>query len=391
MKDKKSQTLEHMPQPRSLFIFYLESENRRRVLACSSAEEGERYLLYGIDRFRKRGFTVHHNLETPTRLNRKIHIASFLLNKIVGCAGAVGGDFRSVIAFRKEANGADVILSTVDTVGIPVVLLHYFKPVRAPIVYVSIGLPERLMRFRNEFARDLYRRTFSSVDAIIAYGFEEANFLRDWLKSTQAEGRVHFVPFGVDCDYFRPYPGSSPEVDVVSIGADPERDFHLLISFVESHPEISVRIITTTLHAESLGNVPGNVELLQDIPFLSIRDHMANARIIVLPIKGNSYSGATTTLLQAMAMAKPVVVSRVGAISRGYHLEDGVNCMLVTPHNKEELDKAIMCLLENLTMAEEIGKTARNTVERHLNWDCYVDNLLSIIDKSIQARKVKEQ
>ena len=40
---------------------------------------------------------------------------------------------------------------------------------------------------------------------------------------------------------------------------------------------------------------------------------LARARIVVLPLKPNSYSGATTTLLQAMAMGKPLVVSAVGA------------------------------------------------------------------------------
>ncbi len=58
---------------------------------------------------------------------------------------------------------------------------------------------------------------------------------------------------------------------------------------------------------------------------------MSRARVVALPVRDNSYSGATTVLLQAMAMAKPVVVSRTAAIADGYDLEDGVNCRLVEP------------------------------------------------------------
>ena len=56
------------------------------------------------------------------------------------------------------------------------------------------------------------------------------------------------------------------------------------------------------------------------------RDRLRSARVVALPVRDNTYSGATTVLLQAMASGKPVVVSRTAAIARGYHLEDGSNC-----------------------------------------------------------------
>jgi len=35
-----------------------------------------------------------------------------------------------------------------------------------------------------------------------------------------------------------------------------------------------------------------------------VRSALAGARCVALPVRDNSYSGATTTLLQAMAMGK---------------------------------------------------------------------------------------
>ena len=62
-----------------------------------------------------------------------------------------------------------------------------------------------------------------------------------------------------------------------------------------------------------------------------MRDRLERARVVALPVRENSYSGATTVLLQAMALAKPVVVTRTAAIATGYGLEDGENVPLVAP------------------------------------------------------------
>ena len=62
-----------------------------------------------------------------------------------------------------------------------------------------------------------------------------------------------------------------------------------------------------------------------------MRRRLERARVVALPVRENSYSGATTVLLQAMALAKPVVVTRTAAIATGYGLEDGDNVRLVAP------------------------------------------------------------
>ena len=74
-----------------------------------------------------------------------------------------------------------------------------------------------------------------------------------------------------------------------------------------------------------MGKMPSNINIVCDVPFSEIRALFAGARVVVLPVKENTYSGATTTLLQAMAMGKPIVASRVGATREGYGLRDGEN------------------------------------------------------------------
>ena len=64
------------------------------------------------------------------------------------------------------------------------------------------------------------------------------------------------------------------------------------------------------------------------------------ARVVALPVRENSYSGATTVLLQAMALGKPVVVTRTKAIETGYGLVDGENCRLVAPGDDMGFERA---------------------------------------------------
>ena len=131
--------------------------------------------------------------------------------------------------------------------------------------------------------------------------------------------------------------------------------------------------------ARALGARPANVALEIDIPLERVRDRFAAARVVALPVRDNSYSGATTTLLQAMAMAKPVVVSRTDAIAEGYGLEDGVNCRLVEPGDPEALERSVLELLAGADAATALGIRARETVERSLSWERYTNALWELL------------
>jgi glycosyltransferase involved in cell wall biosynthesis len=249
--------------------------------------------------------------------------------------------------------------------------------VRRPVVYVAVGLPERLAQLRPGRVQRAYGAALRETHTIIAYAQSEADRIRAWLGP---EGpRVLFVPFGVDVDAFRPDPGRTPEVDVLSIGADPRRDFELLATVAARHPELTVRIVASSEHARSLAGLPPNVELETDITLEQVRDRLAAARVVALPVRENSYSGATTVLLQAMAMAKAVVVSRTEAISHGYDLEDGVNCRLVPPGDAEALERAVAETATDADAARSLGIRARETVERSFSWERYTDALWSIL------------
>jgi glycosyltransferase involved in cell wall biosynthesis len=189
---------------------------------------------------------------------------------------------------------------------------------------------------------------------------------------------VRFVPFGVDVEAFRPRESPS-DIDVVSIGADPHRDFGLLLSVARAMPETGFLAVTTRDRARSLGDRPGNVSVETDLPFDEMRRRLERAHVVALPVRENSYSGATTVLLQAMALAKPVVATRTAAIATGYGLEDGGNVRLVAPGDALGFGRALAEVLGEDDQAQALGARARATVESGLTWERYVGRLEEVL------------
>ena len=354
------------------FFCFRESGQRRAALAAQFGAP-ERYLLFGLDELVGRGVRVRHNLEGLPGAPGWARLADNGLNRLIRRRGGYGGDFYSVLPSLRRLDAADVVLSTVDTVGLPLVLLGRAGLVRRPLVYVSIGLPERLAKLRGARASRRYATALRRVSSIVAYSEHEAALLREAVGEDQAAPPVTFIPFGVDVERFRPLPEVDADVDVVSVGADPHRDFPLLLRIAGRHPELRFRIVGGAVGVRDLGPLPPNVEVEVDIPLTEVRDRLARARVVALPVRANSYSGATTVLLQAMAMAKPVVVSRTPAIASGYGLVDGENGVLVEPGDETAFERALLGVLVDDAWGTALGTAARRLVESELTWTRYVN------------------
>jgi glycosyltransferase involved in cell wall biosynthesis len=366
-----------------VFYAYRDAAERRAALAQARGAP-ERYRLFGLDELADRGAQVRHNLEREGPPPVWTRAAARAVNGVLYRAGGYGGDFASILASLRDANAADVVFSTVDTVGIPLILLKRAGLVRPPIVYVAVGLPERLVQLRGERMRRLYASALRGTHAILAYAESEADRIRSWLGPGAPP--VVFLPFGVDVTAFRPIPERAPAVDVISVGADPRRDFDLLKTVASRRPELSFRIVATADHARALGALPANVAIETDLPLEQVRERLADARVVALPVRDNSYSGATTVLLQAMAMAKAVVVSRTEAIADGYGLEDHVNCRLVAPGDGEAFERALLDVVADAGAAVSLGTRARETVERSFSWERYADALWQVLSSAAETR-----
>lgn len=367
----------------SVFYLFRDAPQRRTALELEPGSAA-RYALFGMDQLAERGLDVRHNLERPGPSAWARATGAGLKRGLEG-AGGYGGDFATVLSSLRQLNRADVALSTVDTVGIPLMLLARARLVRAPIVYVAIGLPERLARLGNRRMERLYARALGTASTIVAYSGHEAETLAGWLGARGVDVPVEFMPFGVDVEAFRPT-SAAPEVDVVSVGTDPHRDFELLLDVARTLPGTTFLVVTSRDHARSVVDQPDNVFVETNLPFDEMRRRLEGARVVALPVRENSYSGATTVLLQAMALAKPVVVTRTAAIASGYGLEDGSNVRLAAPGDAADFGRSLADVLRDDAMARALGARARATVESGFTWDRYVDRLQELLLAATERR-----
>lgn len=361
---------------RSVFYAYRDSPQRRRALEADLGSP-ERYLLFGLDELLARGHEVRHNLERPSPPSWARMLGSSV-KRAVERAGGYGGDFATVLASLRVANRADVVFSTVDTVGIPLMLVGRAGVLRAPLVYAAIGLPERLVQLRSERVRATYADALGRCASILAYSEREAADLTAWLGENGRSTEVSFVPFGVDTEAFRPV-AEPPTRDVVSVGADPQRDHPLLLDVARALPTVSFTLVAGRDAARTLGDVPENVAVQVDVSFAAMKRRLEEARLVALPVRENTYSGATTVLLQALALGKPVVVSRTSAIASGYGLVDGENCRLVEPGDGAGFARSVGAVLGDDLHARALGTSARRTVERDLTWVRYVGRIEEVL------------
>jgi glycosyltransferase involved in cell wall biosynthesis len=369
----------------SAFYFYADTSRRRGALSASPGA-AERYVLFGLDQEVARGVSVQHNLEggqPPSWARAVDRVVSRSLRRV----GGTGGDLASPLAQLRAANRSDVVVATSDRLGLPLTLLARARMLRTALVYISVGLPERLALLEGR-ARHFQIAALRQADSFVAYSAAEADAIRAAL-GPELRAPVQFVPFGVDPEHFRPESDASRDVDVVSIGADPHRDHALLLRVAAAHPEWRFRLVLAAEAQRVLGPVPDNVEVEAEVPFGAIRDRLLRARAVALPVRENSYSGGTTVLLQAMAAARAVVVSRTTAIASGYGLADGVNCRLVAPGDDVAFGNALAQLLADDGEADALGLRGRAHVVAELTWQRYADAMHDVLVDAVRRHSAR--
>ena len=115
--------------------------------------------------------------------------------------------------------------------------------------------------------------------------------------------------------------------------------------------------------------VEGNVEILGMVSHLEVHNHILNADIglVLLHPDPNYINSLPTKMFEYMIMGKPVVVSDF-PLWREIVQDTGCG-FLVDPLDPEPVEKAVVQLLENHSLRQEMGDRGREAVLRRYNWD----------------------
>lgn len=109
-----------------------------------------------------------------------------------------------------------------------------------------------------------------------------------------------------------------------------------------------------------------------------VPDLLASLDLLVLP--SFAHEGIPQIILQAQAMGRAVLATRVGGIPEV--VEDGVTGLLVPPKEPEALAEKIALLLGDSPLRQKLGQAARKKIEQQYSLDAMGQRLLQIYGQS---------
>jgi glycosyltransferase involved in cell wall biosynthesis len=228
-------------------------------------------------------------------------------------------------------------------------------------VVLNYGL-NQIYRRASVSRRALIRASLSSTARVICFGRSQRDELL--ARGMSGEDTVVTVPLGVDERWFAPRSEEPAERPfILTVGKDLGRDF---ATFGAAVDRIGARVEVIALPRNLVDvKLPPNA-LARQVGIKELRELYAQSSCVVVPQRRETYAlgadGGITVLLEAMAMAKPIVASD-RAILRDY-VDDGVEALLVPPEDPIALRVAIERVLGDPELARSLGSAARARVER---------------------------
>jgi glycosyltransferase involved in cell wall biosynthesis len=279
---------------------------------------------------------------------------------------------------------------------------------RAAIALEKIGLRRPYVvstvhssRVRSAEDREQLRRLTPHMDRLIAVSHAMERKIVDEGRDTAP---VALVYNGVDlerydhqepCCTLRDEYGMEPGSQIVGAVArlEPEKGHATLLNawpaVLRSVPNAYLLVVGEGSRREALEQQAAELRIAHRVVFTGRRDDVpavtAAFDVAVLP----SYREAQgLTILEAMALSRPVVASNVGGIPE--MIEDGVTGLLVPPDDPGALSAAIVRLLLDHSLADTLGRAGHDLVHDRFCVELMVKAIETIYDEGARATRPAE-
>lgn len=287
----------------------------------------------------------------------------------------MGFKIDQAIKLRRHMRRADVIFTTTDSCGLPVLFLKVLGVINKPVVYQTIGLYDNYLGRAKGGLACFYKRLLNRADKIICYSSEEKEGLLGIL-GVPCDS-IEVMLLGVDLDYFSPAYNWGEEY-IISIGRNPYRDYRTLFEAIEQ-TRLPLVVICSRSNIAGL-KVPENGRIFFDLPISEVRHWLGGARMCIVPTRSTAYPTGQTVVLQAMAMSKPVITTDKPWLNE-YGIQGDTHCLKVPPESPRSLSQAIMCLWEDQSLRERLAKSGRKLVSNKFSIDHFSAQLSEVFVK----------
>jgi glycosyltransferase involved in cell wall biosynthesis len=291
----------------------------------------------------------------------------------------------------------DAILTDGEHVGIPLALMLRLS--RSRVRHVTIG--HRLTARKKKPFFKVFGVQARMERIAVHSRMQRDLAVRDL---GVAPGRVELIPYQVDTRFWAPRDVLEDRL-VVSAGLE-HRDYETLFRAVSGLNALVVIGAAShwSRHRATGSTVPANVRV-DKFDYQALRDLYARAALVVVPLMDIDNQAGVTTILEAMAMGKAVVVTqsagqtdviedrrtkpraglRPRAVSLTRVLADRAGLSVeptgfyVAPGDHDGLRSAIAYLLDHPEERARLGRAGRRAAEEHFTVELFAERIRSIV------------
>ncbi len=327
-----------------------------------------------------------HNVEPPTESS-----TASIVDRVAGALFGEPSQWAMARRVRRQLSPGDVVYAAGSTVGLPLALLSsLFGPrrVKFAVNVTDVHRPKiRVLGWMLVLLRTrlLVIVPHSAMAEIASNGFGR------FLDGIMAINGL------TDFDFFRPVDVGGDTVDGFTPGGDrarpliascgtEARDYDLLARATAAlvlDVDVKVCFASPNLTTKTRFTVPDPVPEHMEIryfSFVELRDLYQAADVVVVPLLPNRYAAGLTTVIEALACGRPVVVARSPGlveelIDKGlvewYEMGDG-----------EGLRAAIERVLADPTAARDRAGKAREWIRLHHSAPAYLQRIVEAVESA---------
>jgi len=309
-------------------------------------------------------------------------------------------------------NVSPSVLLAAKRMKVPIVMtLHDFQIVCPKTSLVDENLLNCESGFSNRcfysncYPRKPFNRSYQGVKAIklsihrfimrrtVQHFLSPSVSLMEWVRKNFGVNNVSLLPNFILSDH---QPSSTPPKNdtLLFVGKLTEqKGVDVLLSAIAAIrptiPGIKLKIIGDGPEEEKLKKLAANLQVSDLITFTgklsnpSVMKEIDDAFCVVIPSK--YVENCSMVGIEAMSRGKVIIASNIGGLPD--LVDDNISGFLVRPNDPEDLSKKIISIMQNASLASQMGARATAKYVRSFSKQAYYRTLLSVYDRIIHEAR----
>ena len=335
-------------------------------------------FFYGYIELKAQGFPVDILDEDDLNINMTANYILRVINHFTYYLFGLNFQYIALLSQRKnlhKLNQFSELVVTTNALGLTFAFMKKIGLLKPKIIIIGMGLGDLM---KNKVRKWFLEKLLRSITTLLI-SKSELDFFKNSLHSTID---LHYLPFGVDSDFWTPISDIESENNsyILSIGNDSNRDYHTLISaWKDSYPQLKI-VTKLPISAENR-----NIEIIagdwreQLISDKKILELIQNSMFVIIPINPTLQPSGQSVCLQSMSCSKAVIISNIKGIWDKELLIKDKNIKLSPCNDVTALSRDIEYFLAHPDYVKALGKEANKTVKENFRIELMANSLKKYI------------